>query len=68
MVIGFQVGYVSVIEREEEMAVTITILNGVSLARDVNVQLVSQDGSAQQGTTLVLLIGLIPSPSHFYRE
>ena len=58
VVIGFQVGCVSVVEPEEQVIVTIAVLNGVSLARNVNVLLESQDGSASEGTTLTLLRGL----------
>ena len=58
VVIGFQVGCVSVFEPEEEVIVTIAVLNGVSLARNVNVLLDSQDGTAGEGTTPILLANL----------
>ena len=58
MVIGFQRGSVSVNEPDGEVPVTITILNGVSLARNVNVQLISEDGSARQGTIFTIIIGV----------
>ena len=56
MVIGFELGSVSVNEPDGEVLVTFTILNGVSLARDVNVQLISEDGSARQGTIFTILL------------